>query len=101
MRQVENESAAKFRIVRLLRVQMICFLGYTNPTECNKLFVTYPNTVLVTPSIVILKFNALLTRYDYCGVAMPVVSPVEAQFAAYHAHDIEAFDACFAEDFKG
>jgi len=32
---------------------------------------------------------------------MSVVSPVEAQFVAYNAHDIEAFVACFAEDFKG
>lgn len=30
---------------------------------------------------------------------MSVVSPVEKQFAAYNAHDIEAFTACFSEDF--
>ncbi|SCC53857.1 SnoaL-like domain-containing protein [Kosakonia oryziphila] len=30
---------------------------------------------------------------------MSVVSPVEQQFAAYNAHDIEAFVACFSEDF--
>ncbi|MFM5743058.1 nuclear transport factor 2 family protein [Aeromonas veronii] len=27
--------------------------------------------------------------------------PVEAQFSAYNAHDIEAFVACFTDDFKG
>ena len=32
---------------------------------------------------------------------MSDVSPVEAQFKAYNAHDIEAFMCCFAEDFKG
>lgn len=32
---------------------------------------------------------------------MSVESPVQAQFVAYNAHDIEAFIACFAEDFKG
>ncbi|MGY3859732.1 nuclear transport factor 2 family protein [Aeromonas intestinalis] len=32
---------------------------------------------------------------------MSVTLPVEAQFAAYNAHDLEAFLACFAEDFKG
>ena len=31
---------------------------------------------------------------------MSVESPVEAQFAAYNAHDIEAFILCFSEDFK-
>lgn len=30
---------------------------------------------------------------------MSVVSPVEQQFAAYNTHDIEAFVACFSEDF--
>ncbi|ARW83605.1 MULTISPECIES: nuclear transport factor 2 family protein [Aeromonas] len=32
---------------------------------------------------------------------MSVTLPVEAQFAAYNAHDLDAFLACFAEDFKG
>lgn len=32
---------------------------------------------------------------------MPVDSPVKAQFEAYNAHDIDAFIACFSEDFKG
>ena len=32
---------------------------------------------------------------------MPVIQPVEAQFAAYNAHDLDAFLACFAPDFKG
>jgi len=32
---------------------------------------------------------------------MSVESPVEAQFVAYNAHDIEAFILCFSEDFKG
>ncbi|MCS3429495.1 nuclear transport factor 2 family protein [Klebsiella sp. BIGb0407] len=32
---------------------------------------------------------------------MSVESPVEAQFIAYNAHDIDAFIACFADDFKG
>ncbi|HDJ1440469.1 TPA: nuclear transport factor 2 family protein [Serratia rubidaea] len=27
--------------------------------------------------------------------------PVQAQFVAYNAHDIEAFMACFSDDFKG
>ncbi|MGG7448843.1 nuclear transport factor 2 family protein [Kosakonia oryzendophytica] len=30
---------------------------------------------------------------------MSVVIPVEKQFAAYNAHDIDAFAACFSEDF--
>lgn len=30
---------------------------------------------------------------------MSVVSPVEQQLAAYNAHNIEAFVACFSEDF--
>ncbi|MEJ8324705.1 nuclear transport factor 2 family protein [Kosakonia sacchari] len=29
---------------------------------------------------------------------MSVVSPVEKQFAAYNAHNIEAFTACFSDD---
>ncbi|WP_299996354.1 nuclear transport factor 2 family protein [uncultured Cedecea sp.] len=32
---------------------------------------------------------------------MSVESPVQAQFEAYNAHDIEAFMSCFSEDFKG
>jgi hypothetical protein len=32
---------------------------------------------------------------------MSVTQPVEAQFAAYNAHDLDAFVACFAPDFKG
>ncbi|PKC36320.1 steroid delta-isomerase [Pantoea ananatis 15320] len=32
---------------------------------------------------------------------MSVTRPVAAQFEAYNAHDIEAFMACFAKDFKG
>ncbi|EXU77022.1 MULTISPECIES: nuclear transport factor 2 family protein [Erwinia] len=32
---------------------------------------------------------------------MSVDLPVKAQFAAYNAHDIEAFIACFADDFRG
>lgn len=32
---------------------------------------------------------------------MSVTQPVEAQFAAYNAHDLDAFMACFTEDFKG
>ena len=32
---------------------------------------------------------------------MSVELPVEAQFNAYNAHDLEAFLACFAEAFKG
>lgn len=32
---------------------------------------------------------------------MSVELPVEAQFNAYNAHDLEAFLACFADDFKG
>lgn len=32
---------------------------------------------------------------------MSVNSPVQAQFEAYNAHDIEAFMSCFSEDFKG
>ncbi|WP_346206131.1 nuclear transport factor 2 family protein [Aeromonas salmonicida] len=31
---------------------------------------------------------------------MSVTLPVETQFYAYNAHDIEAFAACFTEDFK-
>jgi hypothetical protein len=30
---------------------------------------------------------------------MSIVAPVEKQFAAYNAHDIEMFVACFSEDF--
>lgn len=32
---------------------------------------------------------------------MSVTRPVAAQFEAYNAHDIDAFMACFADDFKG
>lgn len=32
---------------------------------------------------------------------MSVELPVEAQFNAYNAHDLEAFLACFCEAFKG
>ncbi|MCZ4311667.1 nuclear transport factor 2 family protein, partial [Vibrio atlanticus] len=32
---------------------------------------------------------------------MSVELPVEAQFNAYNAHELEAFLACFADDFKG
>lgn len=32
---------------------------------------------------------------------MSVTRPVAAQFEAYNAHDIDAFMACFAEDFRG
>lgn len=32
---------------------------------------------------------------------MSVELPVEAQFNAYNAHDLEAFLACFSEAFKG
>ncbi|MEE9693473.1 nuclear transport factor 2 family protein [Aeromonas hydrophila] len=32
---------------------------------------------------------------------MSVELPVEAQFQAYNAHDLEAFLACFCEAFKG
>lgn len=32
---------------------------------------------------------------------MSVESIVQAQFAAYNAHDIEGFITCFADDFKG
>ncbi|EKP0261417.1 nuclear transport factor 2 family protein [Aeromonas sobria] len=32
---------------------------------------------------------------------MSITQPIEAQFEAYNAHDIDAFVACFAEDFKG
>ena len=32
---------------------------------------------------------------------MSVELPVQAQFTAYNAHNIEAFIACFSEDFKG
>lgn len=32
---------------------------------------------------------------------MSATQPVEAQFAAYNAHDLDAFVACFAPDFKG
>ncbi|WP_323900068.1 nuclear transport factor 2 family protein [Aeromonas hydrophila] len=32
---------------------------------------------------------------------MSVELPVEAQFNAYNVHDLEAFLACFADDFKG
>lgn len=32
---------------------------------------------------------------------MSVESPVQAQFEAYNAHDIEAFMACFSDEFKG
>jgi len=32
---------------------------------------------------------------------MSVTQPVEAQFAAYNAHDLDAFVACFAPDFRG
>lgn len=32
---------------------------------------------------------------------MSVESVVEAQFAAYNAHDIEAFMSCFSVEFKG
>ncbi|QJT12898.1 steroid delta-isomerase [Aeromonas sp. 2692-1] len=32
---------------------------------------------------------------------MSVELPVEAQFNAYNAHDLEAFLACFSEEFKG
>jgi len=32
---------------------------------------------------------------------MPVIQPVEAQFVAYNAHDLDAFVACFSPDFKG
>lgn len=32
---------------------------------------------------------------------MSVESPVQAQFEAYNAHDIEAFMSCFSDDFKG
>ncbi|MEW7865797.1 nuclear transport factor 2 family protein [Aeromonas diversa] len=31
---------------------------------------------------------------------MSVITPVEAQLAAYNARDLEAFVACFAEGFK-
>lgn len=31
---------------------------------------------------------------------MSVITPVEAQMAAYNAHDLESFVACFAEEFK-
>ena len=30
---------------------------------------------------------------------MSIVAPVERQFAAYNAHDIDIFAACFSEDF--
>ncbi|MFS2224842.1 nuclear transport factor 2 family protein [Pantoea sp. B65] len=30
---------------------------------------------------------------------MSVITPVEKQFIAYNAHDLEAFLACFSEDF--
>lgn len=32
---------------------------------------------------------------------MSAIRPVAAQFEAYNAHDIDAFMACFADDFKG
>lgn len=32
---------------------------------------------------------------------MSVDAPVQAQFLAYNAHDIEAFMSCFSENFKG
>ena len=32
---------------------------------------------------------------------MSIDAPVQAQFEAYNAHDIEAFMSCFSEDFKG
>ncbi|QXB55292.1 nuclear transport factor 2 family protein [Aeromonas sp. FDAARGOS 1415] len=32
---------------------------------------------------------------------MSVIQPVEVQFAAYNAHDLDAFVACFATDFRG
>lgn len=32
---------------------------------------------------------------------MSVESVIEAQFAAYNAHDIEAFMSCFSAEFKG
>jgi len=32
---------------------------------------------------------------------MSVLTPVEKQFYAYNAHDLDAFTACFAEDFVG
>lgn len=32
---------------------------------------------------------------------MSVELPIEAQFNAYNAHDLEAFLACFSEAFKG
>jgi hypothetical protein len=32
---------------------------------------------------------------------MSAKSPVQAQFEAYNAHDIEAFMSCFSDDFKG
>ncbi|QUG76344.1 steroid delta-isomerase [Erwinia sp. E602] len=32
---------------------------------------------------------------------MSVESPVQAQFEAYNAHDIEAFMDCFSAEFKG
>ncbi|MBN6033257.1 nuclear transport factor 2 family protein, partial [Pantoea ananatis] len=32
---------------------------------------------------------------------MSVTRPVAAQFEAYNAHDIDAFMACFADDFRG
>lgn len=32
---------------------------------------------------------------------MSVESPVKAQFEAYNAHDIEAFMACFSDEFRG
>jgi hypothetical protein len=31
---------------------------------------------------------------------MSVKSPVQAQFEAYNAHDIEAFMSCFSDEFK-
>ncbi|NKI75736.1 steroid delta-isomerase [Dickeya sp. CFBP 2040] len=31
---------------------------------------------------------------------MSVVEPIEKQFAAYNAHDLTAFSACFHEDFR-
>ncbi|KHN57753.1 steroid delta-isomerase [Dickeya fangzhongdai] len=31
---------------------------------------------------------------------MSVIDPVEKQFAAYNAHDLAAFAACFHEDFR-
>lgn len=33
------------------------------------------------------------------GNALSIVAPVERQFAAYNAHDIDTFAACFSEDF--